>query len=166
MTKRKVFFSFHYKNDNWRVSQVKNIGKVSNNNVLNANNWEKVKRKGEGAIKEWIDDNMIGCSCVIVLIGKKTANRKWVNYEIEQAYKKDKGLIGVYINKLKDKDGKQDDEGSNPFDTFTVGMEGRKKKLSTIIKTYKSSYLDSNNVYSYIEDNIGGWIEESLHYIK
>lgn len=28
---RKVFFSFHYQPDNWRVSQVRNIGVIEGN---------------------------------------------------------------------------------------------------------------------------------------
>ena len=28
MAKRQVFFSFHYSNDSWRASQVRNMGRV------------------------------------------------------------------------------------------------------------------------------------------
>lgn len=30
-TKRQIFYSFHYKPDNWRVAQVRNIGSVEGN---------------------------------------------------------------------------------------------------------------------------------------
>lgn len=31
-------------------------------------------------IEKWIDDNMNYRSCVVVLIGEETANRKWVKH--------------------------------------------------------------------------------------
>ena len=37
-------------------------------------------------------------SCVIVLIGTETASRKWVQYEIKEAWKRGKGIVGIYIN--------------------------------------------------------------------
>ena len=39
---------------------------------------EEVKRKGKASIEKWIDDNMYGKSCVVVLVGSETANRPWV----------------------------------------------------------------------------------------
>ena len=35
-------------------------------------------------------------STVVVIIGKETANRRWVNWEIEMAYRLGKRIIGVY----------------------------------------------------------------------
>lgn len=54
-------------------------------------------------------------SCLVVLVGKETSERKWVKYEIEKAMELNKGIVGIRINKLKDCSGKQDSEGSNPF---------------------------------------------------
>ena len=50
-------------------------------------------------------------SCVVVLIGSETASRKWVQYEIEQGWKRGKGVVGIYIHNLKDRFGCQDDKG-------------------------------------------------------
>ena len=86
MAKRQVFFSFHYDNDNWRAAQVRNMGKVDNSSTFSDNEWEEVKEKTESAIKDWIDEQLNKCSCLVVLIGEKTANRKWINYEIKRAY--------------------------------------------------------------------------------
>lgn len=41
---RNVFFSFHYKPDNWRTSQVRNIGVVEGSKALSDNNWETVTK--------------------------------------------------------------------------------------------------------------------------
>ena len=83
--KRQVFFSFHYSNDNWRASQVRNMGIVSGDSTFSDNDWEEVKLKSDAMIKLWIDSQMAKRSCVVVLIGEKTAGRKWINYEIEKA---------------------------------------------------------------------------------
>ena len=56
MTTRRVFFSFHYKPDNWRASEVRNIGKVEGNSPASDNDWETVTEGGEVAIKKWIND--------------------------------------------------------------------------------------------------------------
>ena len=57
---KRVFYSFHYDNDCWRVSQIKQIGSIEGQKVVSANEWESVKRGGDGAIKRWVDNAMIG----------------------------------------------------------------------------------------------------------
>ena len=46
------------------------------------NDWEVVKKGGDQAIRKWISEQMRGRSCSVVLVGEKTAGRKWINYEI------------------------------------------------------------------------------------
>lgn len=48
--KRQVFFSFHYSNDNWRASQVRNMGIVSGDSTFSDNDWEEVKLKSDAMI--------------------------------------------------------------------------------------------------------------------
>ncbi len=67
--KRQVFYSFHYKNDVMRVQLVRNMGVIEGNTPVSANDWEEIKKKGDDAVKKWIDDNMNYRSCVIVLVG-------------------------------------------------------------------------------------------------
>ena len=80
---RRVFYSFHYDLDNWRVQQVKNMGAVEGQPLLSANEWEDVEAGGAKAIQKWIDEQMAGKSCNVVLIGSETAGRRWVEYEIK-----------------------------------------------------------------------------------
>ena len=82
---RKVFYSFHYNPDNWRASQVRNIGAIEGNQPAKDNDWETITKGGDKAIEKWIADQMSGRSCVVVLIGAGTANRKWINHEIARA---------------------------------------------------------------------------------
>jgi hypothetical protein len=157
---RRVFHSFHYKNDVYRVAQVRNMGVIEGQRLLSSNDWEAVKKKGDSAIKKWIDEQMKGRSCVVVLIGSQTAGRKWVDYEIENGWNRDKGLVGVYIHNLKDRSGSQSSKGANPFSGFNLKSTGT--SLSSIVKAYDSPRSTSTYVYAYIKDNLEGWVEEAI----
>ena len=54
MAKIQFFYSFHYENDSWRASQVRNIGVLDGNSPVSSNDWEEVKRKGGISSKKWI----------------------------------------------------------------------------------------------------------------
>ena len=69
MTKRQVFFSFHYDEDVWRVAQVRNIGIVEGQLLFSDNGWEKIRKTSDEEIKRWIDKELEMRSCVVVLIG-------------------------------------------------------------------------------------------------
>ena len=160
MAKRQVFYSLHYKQDNWRASQIRNIGVVEGNKPASDNKWEEVKRGGEKAIKKWIDDQLKGRSCTVVLIGEKTAGRKWIKYEIEKSWNDSKGVLGIYIHNLKNLNGEKSNKGKNPFEDFTMKRDD--EKLSSIVKAYNPPYTDSKNVYKYISENLSDWIEEAI----
>jgi len=155
MAKRQVFYSFHYANDAMRVQQVRNIGMIEGNTPVNANDWESVKKKGDTAIQEWIDISMKNRSCVVVLVGSETANRKWIKYEIKKAWEDKKGLLGIYIHNLKDPKTGTCKQGANPFDIFTVG----KIKMSELVKCYNPKPTDA---YNDIKNNIEAWIEKAI----
>ena len=157
---RRVFFSFHYKADNWRTSQVRNIGVIEGNRPVTDNDWEQIKRGGEKAIQNWIDGQLKGKSCTIVLIGANTAGRKWIKYEIEKSWNDGKGVLGIYIHNLLDKDAKKSVKGRNPFTDFTINRD--KKKLSSIVKAYDPPYSKSTSVYNHISNNIVDWVEEAI----
>ena len=156
---RRAFYSFHYNPDNWRASKVRNMGVIEGNRPASDNNWEKVKRGGDAAIQRWIDGQMSGKSVAIVLIGSRTAGRKWIEYEIKKAWEDGKGLLGVYVHNLKDQDEEQSAKGQNPFDNFT--LNGR--KLSAVVKAYDPPYTTSTFVYNYIKDNLADWIETAIN---
>ncbi len=155
---RRVFFGFHYKPDCWRAAQVREMGAVEGNQPASDNDWESITKAGDAAIKKWIDGQLSGRSCAVVLIGANTAGRKWIKYEIKKAWDDGKGLLGVYIHNLKDSDGNQATKGSNPFSGFSVGDT----KLSSIVKAYDPPYTTSTNVYNHIKENLADWIEEAI----
>lgn len=106
---RSVFYSFHYQNDVSRVMIVRNrwvtYGGQKVSGVIDHAEFEKLKRTGDRAIKNWIDEQLHGTSATVVLIGTETLNRPYVQYEICQSINKGNALIGVYINNLKDLSG-------------------------------------------------------------
>lgn len=157
---RKTFYSFHYTPDNWRASQVRNMGVVEGNRPCSDNDWEAIKKGGDEKIKSWITEQLVGKSCVIVLIGANTADRKWINYEIIKGWDEKKGVVGVYVHNLLDSDKKQATKGSNPFDKIKYGSTG--KMLSSIVKAYDAPYMTSTNVYDHIKKNLEAWVEEAV----
>lgn len=157
---RRAFYSFHYVPDNWRASQVRNMGIVDGNKPATDNDWETVKKGGDAAVKKWIDSQLDGRSCTVVLIGSETAGRKWINYEIEKSWNEGKGVLGIHVHNIKDSDSKQSSKGKNPFETFT--MKKDQSKLSSIVKTYDPPHTDSKKVYDYINTNLSDWIEKAI----
>lgn len=102
---RRVFFSFHYQEDIFRVNVIRKSGVVVGNAAAgfqDASLWEKTKKQGSAAVKRLIDRGLEGTSVTCVLIGQKTAERKYVTYEIEQSVKKGNGLLGIHINDIRD----------------------------------------------------------------
>ncbi len=156
MAKRKVFYSFHYKNDVFRTQQVRNMGALEGNEPVSANEWETVKRGGNKAIEKWISDNMYGRSCIVVLIGEETHERQWVKYEIKKAVEDGKGLLGIYVHNLNCMVNGKCSKGTNPFEQFTFNNG---TKLSTVVKCYNPS---KDNAYSEIHNNIEDWIEQAI----
>ena len=157
---RRVFYSFHYKPDNWRAATVRNIGVVEGNSPASDNDWETIKRGGDAAIKRWIADQMDRRTCTVVLVGSNTANRKWINYEIVESWDDNMGVVGIYIHGLKNADGRISVKGKNPFDFITHGKTN--KKLSSIVKCYNPVGTNSRARYDWIKNNLEDAIEEAI----
>src|SRR5271156_2781114 len=99
---RKVFYSFHYKPDCWRVSKVRNIGAIEDNQPASDNDWETITKGKDPEIEKWIKAQMKGRTCTVVLIGQGTAGRKWINYEIRESWTRGMGLVGIHIHNISD----------------------------------------------------------------
>jgi hypothetical protein len=155
---RCVFYSFHYKPDCSRAAQIRNMGVVDGNKPASDNDWETIAGRGDKAIEKWIDDQLHGKSCAIVLIGAATAGRKWIKHEIKTAWQSRKGLFGIHVHRLKNLDGDQSTKGANPFGELTLNG----KPLSSIVKTYDPPYYDSREAYAYIKKNLESWIETAI----
>ncbi len=155
-TRRQVFFSFHHQGDILRVGQIRNSWLLrkegEDQGFMDAADWESVKKGGDAAVKKWIDEQLNGTSVTVVLIGKETADRPWVIYEIQESHRKGNGLLGIYIDRVKDLHGNYGARGSNPF-----------SKL--VITSTRQSLADIYPVYDWVADdgynNMSRWIEDA-----
>ena len=155
---RSAFFSFHFARDAWRAGQVRNIGAVDGNEPVTDNDWENLKRQGDKAVERWIDSQMAGRSCVIVLVGRETAGRKWIDYEIQKAWNDGRALLGIRIHRLRNHDDVQDSAGPNPFQRFSVNGTS----LASHVKLYDPSHPDSKVTHAMIRRDIASWVEEAI----
>ena len=138
---RKVFFSFKYE-DVSRAMIVRNSwvtqGKESAGFIDKAD-FEAIKKKGDQAIKNWIDKQLDGTSVTVVLVGEKTCSSKWVKYEIEQSIKRGNGLLGIDISKIPD------------------FQKNTSERCGQIPKGYDFYLWNNGNGYK----NMGEWIEKA-----
>lgn len=157
---RRVFYSFHYELDHWRASQVRNMGIVQGNRPATGNEWESVKRGGDRSVERWIQDQLYGKSCTVVLIGSETASRKWIEYEIEESWEQGMGVLGIYVHRLKDSEGEACEQGVNPFEGIRVGDVD----LVDVVKIYDPAWFfgSSRDAYSTIAENLSEWIEKAV----
>lgn len=155
---RRVFFSFHYDEDINRSMIVRNSwvtqGKEAAGFIDKAE-FEKIKRNGENAVCKWIDKQLEGTSVTVVLIGKETLNRPFVQYEIIKSIERGNAIIGIHIHNLRDMITQRTTVKGNPH---------------TIIGYYNDgtpAYFDyiCDDLYDYLEDNgyynLGSWIEKA-----
>ncbi|MEN5272105.1 TIR domain-containing protein [Stenotrophomonas lactitubi] len=154
MAKRQIFYSFHFNNDVMRVQQVRNMGLVEGNAPVSVNDWETIK-KNAASVERWIDSNMKGTSCVIVLIGTETHKRPWVNYEIKKAWEDGKGLLGIHIHRLNCPNNGTCTKGASPFDGFTFRQRG----TVVVPAVYDPKASDA---YGDINSNLATWVETAI----
>lgn len=155
--RRKVFFSFHYKRDSHRVSQIRNCQVVSNaakferTPFLDKAEFEQVKKtKG---IQKWIDENMTNTSVVVVCYGLETSTRPWVKYELQKAHRDGRGIVAINTSGMQTMQKEVDPSGKNPLVT-TLDEKGVPLFLN---EKYLSYHWLNDDGRTYI----GDWIEKA-----
>jgi len=137
---RRVFFSFHYERDIWRANVVRNSWVTQPDREAagfwDASLWEEARRRGDDAVRRMIDEGIRNTSVTAVLVGAKTAQRRWVRYEIEESHKRRNGILAVHINSIRDRNGHTDAQGANPLGQVYVRQDGRRVPLSELYRTY------------------------------
>jgi hypothetical protein len=137
---RNVFFSFHYQRDISRVNVVRNHGafksSLQETGYIDHSLWEKSKLQGDAALKRLIDDGLKGSTVTAVLVGAETAGRRWVDYEIEESYKRGNGIIAIYIHQIRTMDEKIDARGDNPLTKWTIQKGGKTVSLADLYPAY------------------------------
>jgi hypothetical protein len=107
---KNVFISHHHKDDElvYKLTNLlrKNGCEIRNSSIrakpANQDRLEKGLIK-DSIIRRLLRMKMSWAGTVIVLVGKETHTRPWVDWEIKEANKQGKSIIGVYENGLKDK---------------------------------------------------------------
>lgn len=153
-----VFYSFHYERDVHRVQLVRNINALEGQPILNAQDWEQVRRGGTQAIQQWIHDQMAYKKAVIVLIGQETASRPWVIYEIEKAWYDKKPLLGIRIHGLSSM-GSIDRPGPNPFEKAKIGAEI--PVFDPTAKDWRGN-TDSQATFRKLVENLEWWSQKGV----
>ncbi|SRR6266849_3618708 len=111
-TKRLHAFISHYHKDDRDIDKLTKLlqgrGYDVRNSSIRANprNQERL-RKGlvkEETIRRLLRMKISWAGKVIVLIGKKTHSRPWVNWEIEEANRQGKHIVGVFAQGATDAD--------------------------------------------------------------
>jgi hypothetical protein len=136
---RRVFFSFHYQNDIWRVNQVRNSGEfgdVTGTDTFYDNSlWEEAKKKGDPELTKLIAGGMNNSSVTTVLAASATWGRKWVRYELLKSFERGNGLMTLWIDQVKDVEKKTTTRGFDPLACIYF-------QLSTDGKTAATQYYD------------------------
>jgi len=154
-----VFLSFHYKRDAMRVQQILQMGAIEGQTILSAQDWESVKRRGDSAIKDWIEKQMSYKSAVVVLIGRETSTRPWVDYEIRKAWNDGRKVLGIRIHGLSDPTQGTDQPGANPFKGVKLN-DGR--DLGSIVPVFDPVGFNGKQIYASIRDNWATWVSSGV----
>jgi hypothetical protein len=155
-----VFYSFHYDRDVHRVQLIRQMGRIEGQPLLNAQEWESIRARGKSAIEAWIDEQMKYKSAVVVLIGKETASRPWVQYEIQKAWQEKRPLLGIRIHGLSSM-GTVDVAGADPF-TNIEGYRGYNPGITIFDPTQKNYFgnIDTKATYNYLAQNLTNWVAQ------
>ena len=125
---RRVFFSFHYKYV-WKVNQIRNMPNITGTAAAgfqDASLWEEAKKKGDKEIKRMIDKGLENTSVTVVFVTYGTANRDYINYEINQSIARGNGLVAVQIHHLKNQNGITGSAGAIPAQIKANGFKAYK----------------------------------------
>ena len=159
---RRVFYSFHYQADIFRVNVVRKSGEFgkASRTHFDASLWERSKAKSTGYLRKLIDDGLAGTSVTAFLLGTDTANRRWVEYELLKSVAKGNGLLSVHIHRVPAPSqvlwGTSTTAAKGPdiLSRYYVEVNGLRRRLSDLFNTYDWS-ADTGHA------NIGRWVERA-----
>lgn len=96
----KNIFVSHYHSDAEKIEDMKDLLSKKGFHMRDSSIYEAKSKNdahNEDYIKSIIRPHIDWAGTVIVLIGENTADSDWVRWEIEAAARKDKRIIGVYL---------------------------------------------------------------------
>jgi hypothetical protein len=104
-TNKNVFISHHGKDDE-HITKLKDLmrskGYILRNSSIDSS--KSNQATNDQYIQKLLREGIRWAGTTVVLIGHKTHTRDWVNWEIEQALKEGKRIVGVFIQGATDAD--------------------------------------------------------------
>ena len=104
-TNRQHLFISHHHKDDAEVSNLTSLLSRKGYDIRNSSIRAKPanqRRLEQGLVKDETIRRLLRmkiswAGTILVLVGKETATRKWVNWEIDEANKQGKRIVGVYV---------------------------------------------------------------------
>ena len=160
MMRRRVFYSYDEVEDNFRAENVRTFAALEGNSPASFSALKAFEEGGDEAVMHWINNQMNGRQCTIVLIGPTTARHGWTYYEIVKAWNEGMGVVGLFIHGLKNARGSFSAKGTNPFDHVTFEENGA--TLSSVAKCYDPTAKDQKTSFDWIAKNLHLAVEEAI----
>ncbi len=160
--RRHLFMSFHAGSDLWRANIVRTVLHEAGYDVFgipDASYMEQARREGDAVLRRMISTQMRDAGCLLVLVGAQTADRHWVQYEIEAAWEAGRPILGVRIDGLPDMYGRRSEPGSNPFDQIYIGSA---TPLSEVAPLFAPEGANGIAALDSIRRNIRRWIDRAV----
>ena len=99
MPNKNVFIS-HYNRDDEHISKLKSLLEKRGYTLKNSSidSTKPNQASNPDYIRQLLRDRISWAGTFVVLIGPRTHTREWVNWEIEQAAKQGKNIVGIFTN--------------------------------------------------------------------
>jgi hypothetical protein len=128
-----VFIS-HYGKDDDKVQRLKERFSEKGYNIRNysvdSTKHKEEKRPRKEVIERFLRRQISWSGALICLIGEKTHTRGWVNYEIKEAHKQGKKIIGIYTHG--NNDSAELPEAFKKYGGATIGWNSLDKLIDII----------------------------------
>lgn len=101
MNKTKNVFISHHSKDEEHINKLKELLSPKGYNIKNSSiesSKDDGARKSENVIKRLLRMRIHWAGTFVCLIGTQTHTREWVDWEIDQANKKGKRIVGVFTH--------------------------------------------------------------------
>ena len=107
MNKTKNVFISHHSKDEEHINKLKELLSPKGYNIKNSSiesSKDDGVKKSENVIKRLLRLRIHWAGTFVCLVGTQTHTREWVDWEIDQANRKGKRIVGVYIPGASDSD--------------------------------------------------------------
>ncbi|MCA4793915.1 TIR domain-containing protein [Myroides odoratimimus] len=150
--KHNIFISHYYKDDD-KVQDLKkrliDSGYDVRNYSVDSTKHKDGRTPSKAVIERYLKARIAASSTFVCVIGDKTHTRPWVDFEIKEAIKQGKKIIGIFSHGLKDK--AEIPESLRKYSASLIGWNSV-EKLGNIIAGKESVFETPGN-----NNNIDGY---------